>query len=56
MLHGGDGLDLGSGRIVASEIAAPSAFVNLVWSGWASVQRDDATGPRFDLGGVTFSV
>jgi hypothetical protein len=36
---------LGFGRIIASEIEVPNMLANLVCSGWAVVQSDDATEP-----------
>ena len=43
--RGGLALRLGSGRIVASETEAPNLLANLVRSGCAVVQNDDATEP-----------
>ena len=50
--RGRRGLDLGSGRIVALEKESPNVLANPACSGWAVVQRDNATEPYLDHGGV----
>jgi hypothetical protein len=36
---------VGFGRTVASETKLPNMFFDLVWRGWAVMQRDNATEP-----------
>jgi hypothetical protein len=40
---------VGFGGIVASETEALNLLVNMVWSGWTAVQRDNATEPSRHL-------
>ena len=54
-VDGGGGrrrLDLGSSRIVVSAIEAPNVLATPACSGWAVVQRDNATEPYLDHGSV----